>query len=76
MTEPTPADVAHRLRVFDLSTRWFWLVVFYQREYGRPIMEASLFGPTPRPRWWLHVWLWEPVPSPDRAWEVAREETP
>ena len=63
-----------RLRVIDLSTWWFWVVVFYRRQYGEPLVELQLYGPTPGSRWWLHLWMWEPIPATLGAVEVILPE--
>lgn len=61
-----------RLRVLDVNTRWFWFVIFAQRVYGKPRIEALLYPPN---RWggsWFHVWRREPFPD-ERGAEVPNE---
>lgn len=52
-----------RLRIFDWNTPWFWCVIFYQKAYGKPIFEASIYRPAGWTRWWFHFWMLEPIPS-------------
>jgi hypothetical protein len=58
-----------RLRVFDLSTPFGWIVVFFQREYGKPAVELNIFRRTRKSRWWFHCWKWEPIPDERPAWQ-------
>ena len=61
---PPEEIAARRLRVLDLNTPWFWLVVFWHgRRYGQPTAEASLYPPQRWRRFWLHVWQREPIPD-------------
>jgi len=52
-----------RLRVFDLGTRWFWLVIFYKpHAYGESWLSAEVFAPSSIMRW-FHFWQWEGIPK-------------
>lgn len=51
-----------RLRIIDIGiSKWFWLVVFFQRTYGEPWIELLIFR---GPNWksWFHFWKWETRP--------------
>lgn len=64
MAEGTPTSTSvRRLRVFDLASPWFWLVIFYRRQYGAPRVEAQLYGPPGWCRGWFHGWQWELEPD-------------
>ncbi len=53
-----------RLRLIDLKTPWFWLVVFYrQAPYGKPWLECSVFSGIGHKRWWWCWWQWEQEPE-------------
>lgn len=56
-----------RLRIFDLSTRWFWLVIFWRG----PDQGIHLHRGVKWTRGWLHVWQWEN--EPDRRPAVVTE---
>ena len=59
MSAPIPHDP--RLRVLDLRTPWFWVVVFHRRSYGKPRLEVSVYDErAATSRWWLNVWQREP----------------
>jgi hypothetical protein len=50
-----------RLRLLDWNTPWFWLTVFWQRGYGKPLFELSVWKPNAWQRWWLHLYQWEEI---------------
>jgi len=61
-----------RLRIFDLATKWFWFVAFYQpRSYGEPWLCVNVFKPAHGT--WINVWQWEKIPDPGGGY--ARTET-
>ena len=49
-----------RLRIIDISLFRFWLVMFYQRTYGEPILSLSVYPKQWRN--WFHFWQWEKIP--------------
>jgi len=51
-----------RLRIFDWSTKYFWIVIFYQKRYGEPRIELSIYSPS-KHFGWFNVWQWEDVPD-------------
>jgi hypothetical protein len=32
-----------RLRLLDWKTRWFWLLVFYRKQYGEAAWDVNIF---------------------------------
>jgi hypothetical protein len=48
-----------RLRVLDINTPWFWLTVFWQRLYGKPWLEMSIWSPNTHRSWWFYAFQWE-----------------
>ena len=52
-----------RLRIFDLNTPWFWLVIFFQRAYSKPWIEALLYQPAGWTKFWFNFWQWEKQPD-------------
>lgn len=52
-----------RLRIFDINTPWFWFVMFYRRECGKPHISADLYESQKWSKSWLHVWKWEKLPD-------------
>jgi len=64
-----------RLRMFDWNTPWFWLTIFYQRAYGKPAFELSIWPPNRWKKWWLNVWQWEKRPSETGAYARTSGDT-
>ena len=62
-----------RLRIFDLNTPWFWLVIFHQRTYGKPWLEISLWRPHSWQKWWVYFWEREKLPDERGQYAVTRE---
>ena len=60
-----------RFRVLDIGTRWFWLVVFWRRQYGRPRVELSLYAGSRCRGQWFHALTWEDEPA-----EMGAESVP
>ncbi len=52
-----------RLRLFDLGTPWFWLLLFYRKQYGEPRLEALLFTLPGKKGWRFNRPQWEDEPS-------------
>ena len=52
-----------RLRIFDLSTPWFWFVAFYRKECGDPHISINVYGPNRWSKGWFHLWKWEDLPD-------------
>lgn len=64
-----------RLRVIDIHTPWFWLVVFWHGpRYGEPSGEAFLYPPHGK-RWSLTGCRREPIPD-TRGGVVLGENQP
>jgi hypothetical protein len=56
------AATPRRLRVFDWCLRGrFWVVVFFRRAPGLPLLELCVYRATAR-KGWLHLWGWEEEP--------------
>jgi hypothetical protein len=64
-----------RLRIFDLNTPLFWLTVFFQRAYGKPWVEVSLWNPHQFKKWWVYVWQWEQRPDERGAFSPMMQDT-
>lgn len=65
--EYQPVLIEPRLRVLDVHTPWFWLVIFWRRAYAQPLIEVKVWRTVNRgmrgvPRWWLYVWKREGRP--------------
>jgi hypothetical protein len=66
--------IKRRFRIFDLCTPWFWIVVFYRRQYGKPAFEASLYDERgTNPKWWLSRPGWEDEPDSSVGYEAASD---
>jgi hypothetical protein len=54
-----------RLRILDISTPWFFAVIFFRRQTGRGIsFELSAYDRRgTREAWSLDAWKWEPEPD-------------
>ena len=61
-----------RLRVFDVMTPWFWLVIFWRRQFGEPWLQIEVFPPAGWRKWWLHVWQREPEPDKRPAMAITQ----
>lgn len=61
-----------RFRLVDIRTPWLWLVVFYRKQYGEPLVELSIFRER-TPRWWFHAFQWESEPSRTGQSEMSLE---
>lgn len=59
-----------RLRILDINTPYVWLTVFFQRSYGKPWLEISFWQPNTWKNWWVHVWMWEQLPSEQGSYAV------
>jgi len=69
MTQHNRSYTKRRLRVFDLTTPWFWLVIFYRNEYGEPRLQAEVFT-LPGKKFWRFTrpqWEDEPYRGPMMA---------
>lgn len=62
-----------RFRLFDLRTPWLWVVVFYRKQYGEPMIEVSIFKEHSW-RWWFSKPQWEDEPSRSGQVESSQEE--
>ena len=65
-----------RLRIFDLNTPWFWLTLFWQRSYGKPFIELSIWRPNSWKKWWLNVWKWEERRTETGGYALVTTKTP
>lgn len=53
-----------RFRIFDFRCPLFWIVLFYQKNYGEPAISLEIFRETyGKGKWWFYWLIWEDVPN-------------
>lgn len=57
-----------RLRIFDLNTPWFWIVLFWQERR----LVVRVYPSNRWAGWWLHAFKREPIP--DERGEATQED--